>query len=264
MIDIHSHILPGLDDGPATLDGSLALASAAANAGTHIIVATPHIRGDHRFSPAAIAPATASLNEALEERGIPLLVLCGGELSISRAAELNTDTLRSLTLGESPSILVESPYTHLGSLLETTLFDLQVMGFRPVLAHPERSPSFQRDPRRLADLVRKGILCSITADSLTGRFGKSVRKFTLEMIRSGLVHNIASDAHDARGRRPDMGPALRELSSEFSRIAGYGAWLTEQVPAALLEGSSPPIRPRALPRRHGLLRGMGAAAPAKS
>src|SRR5438874_5472595 len=140
MIDIHCHILPGLDDGPPTLEESLALARAAAEGGTETIVATPHIRRDHPFEPEEVGPATARLNEALESEGIPLRVVPGGELSISRAAELDRDTLATVAIGGGPYMLVESPYTHLGGLLEETLFDLQVQGFHPILAHPERSP----------------------------------------------------------------------------------------------------------------------------
>ena len=244
MIDIHCHILPGLDDGPATLEESLALARAAAEGGTETIVATPHIRGDHPFDPAEVVPATARLNEALDRERIPLRVLPGGELSISRAAELDRETLASAALDGGPYILVESPYTHLGGLLEETLFDLQVQGFHPVLAHPERSPSFQKDSRRLIELVRKGILCSVTAGSVTGRFGKSVRQVTLDLIRGGVAHNVASDAHDLRSRHPALQPALTEIESRLMRIPGYGSWLTGEVPRAILSGRGVPPRPR--------------------
>jgi protein-tyrosine phosphatase len=244
MIDIHAHVLPGLDDGPRTMEQSIALARAVSDAGTAVVVATPHIRQDHRFPAERVAPAADELNACLGEAGIPLRVLPAGELSIAKAAEFDEAALTPLALGAGPYILVESPYTHLGGLLETTLFDLQVKGFRPVLAHPERSPSFQRDRHRLVELVRTGMLCSVTASSFTGRFGKTVRRNSLELLRSGMVHNIASDTHDLASRRPEIGPGLVVVASETKRTAGYGAWLTEEVPAAMLAGERIPARPR--------------------
>src|SRR5205807_2846803 len=190
--------------------------------------------------PEEVGPATASLNEALESERIPLRVVPGGELSISRAAELDRDTLATVAIGGGPYMLVESPYTHLGGLLEETLFDLQVQGFHPILAHPERSPSFQKDIDRLIALVRKGVLCSVTAGSVTGRFGKTVRNVTLELIRGGVAHNVASDAHDLHSRPPEMRPALAEIEARLSRLPGYADWLSTEVPRAVVGGRGLP------------------------
>jgi protein-tyrosine phosphatase len=233
MIDLHTHLLPGLDDGPGTIDDSIALARGASDAGTSVMVATPHIREDHPFSPREIAPAVSTLSHALESSGVSLDVVPGGEVSISTAMDLDDAMLRAVSLGGTSHILVESPYTFVGDLMETVLFDLQVKGYRPVLAHPERSPSFQRDIGRLTELVRKGVICSVTAGSITGHFGKRVR----------LVHNVASDAHDLVARRPDLRPGLHELETAVPSVATRSRWLVRDVPAAILADQEIPAPP---------------------
>ena len=110
---------------------------------------------------------------------------------------------------------MESPYTQAPSLLETVLFELQVRGFRPVLAHPERSMTFLHDRARLERLVEKGVVCSVTAMSVSGAFGTSIKAYTLRLFAAGVVHNIASDAHDATRRAPGFQRALAVLESEF-------------------------------------------------
>jgi protein-tyrosine phosphatase len=248
LIDIHTHVLPGLDDGPETADESLELARAAAESGTQVMVATPHVRSDYDFPLEEIARRTATLNRSLEDLEVPLRVVAGGEVSVARVAELDDAELRTVCLGDGPYILVESPYTTIGGLLETTLFGLQARGFTTVLAHPERSPSFQEEPQRLVNLVRKGALCSITSASISGVFGRAVRKYTLELFRGGLVHNVASDAHNVRRRPPDMGPGLRELRSALPRVTPQLDWLTGETPAAILAGRGVPARPKQAPR----------------
>jgi protein-tyrosine phosphatase len=113
-----------------------------------------------------------------------------------------------------------------------------------VLAHPERCPALHREPRLVGSLVRGGVLTSVTAGSLTGRFGGEVRRFARRLVEEGLVHNVASDAHDALRRRPTLGADLRE--------AGLGAlaeWLTQAVPAAILSGEEIPSRPKSATTR---------------
>jgi protein-tyrosine phosphatase len=248
LIDIHTHVLPGLDDGPETAEESIALARAAADAGTRVMVATPHVREDYIFPLEEIPRRAETLNSELVELGVPLRVVAGGEVSITRVAELDDAELMGVSLGEGPYILLESPYTTIGGLLENTVFALQARGFRAVLAHPERSPAFQEDPRRLVDLVRKGVLCSVTAASITGTFGRRVRRYTLELFRGGLVHNVASDTHNVARRPPDLGPGLREIRSDMPRLAPQLSWLTEDAPAAMLGGRGIPPRPQQAPR----------------
>jgi len=114
-----------------------------------------------------------------------------------------------------------------------------------VLAHPERSPLFQQEPERLARLVDAGLLCSLTAGSISGTFGSPVRRFSIELLREGLVHDLSSDAHDQRARPPGIGAALATAEDELPGISAQSEWLTELVPAAILAGEALPPRPPA-------------------
>ena len=252
MVDLHSHILPGLDDGAATIEQSLDLARVAEAAGIDTIVATPHIRDDHAFPLDLIEDRLGTLRAALREAQIAVQVVRGGEVSLSKLTELDDETLASLCIGEGPYLLVESPYTQAPSLLETVLFDLQVRGFRPVLAHPERSMTFLHDRARLERLVEEGVVCSVTAMSLTGGFGTAIRGYTLRLFTAGLVHSIASDAHDATRRAPGFQGALAVLESELDGAPGAAGWFTEETGRAIVEGRDLPAGPPILlPRPTG-------------
>jgi protein-tyrosine phosphatase len=247
LVDLHCHVLPALDDGPADLTASLALAERAARAGIDTIVATPHIREDYPFPPALVAERVAELNAELQRAGVPVRILTGGELAVSRVAELDDAELHSLCLGDGRCALVESPYTVVGGLLEQALFDLQLRGVRPLLAHPERSPSFIGDADRIAELVDRGIMCSITAASMEGRFGRTVRAFAVELYTRGLVHDVASDAHDAHKRPPDLLAGFESFEQDLPGALEQADWYTEHAPRALLAGQELPPRPRPVP-----------------
>jgi protein-tyrosine phosphatase len=250
LIDLHCHLLPGLDDGPATLDESLALARAASEKGIEAIVATPHIREDYPFDPAEIAPRARELEQALADAGIPLRVVQGAEVAITKVPDLDQSTLSTLCLGDSRYMLVESPYTYATTILEETVFDLQVQGFVPVLAHPERAPSFQQEPERLAGLVERGVLCSVTAASMIGTFGRTVQRFTALIFSKGFVHNVASDAHDPVRRPIDLRAGFGVIEREVPGLAAQAAWFTATVPAAITAGRELPPPPE-LARQRG-------------
>lgn len=248
MVDLHCHILPDLDDGPATMAGALDLARAAAATGMDTVVATPHIRDDHPFPLKLIDQRLGALRSALEGARIDIEVVAGGEVALSKLTELDDETLGKLCLGEGRHLLVESPFTQAPSLLESALFDLQLRGFRPLLAHPERSATFLGDRERLERLVERGIACSVTAMSVTGEFGGTVRDFTLGLFEAGLVHNIASDAHDAEHRAPGFEGTLAALTAAFeSDDTASFTWFTDDAPRALLvEGRDLPGGPPVL------------------
>jgi protein-tyrosine phosphatase len=254
VIDLHCHILPGVDDGPPTLEETLALARTQAHVGVRQVLATPHVTWDIPTTPEQVADGVIAVNAALRENGIEVEVLPGGEIAISRAADLDDGELRALGLGGGPWLLVESPLTPSAGRFDNALHHLQARGHRILLAHPERCPAFQREPERLASLVHAGMLTSITAGALVGRFGSTVERYAHELVRDGLVHNVASDAHDV-ARRP---PGLR---SELEQ-AGYGAhadWWCVEVPAAILSGSQIPYPPPAPLRQPKRKRGLRAA-----
>ncbi|MCW3065638.1 MAG: Protein-tyrosine-phosphatase [Solirubrobacterales bacterium] len=248
MIDLHSHVLPGLDDGPATLEGSLALARVAVAAGTTILAATPHVDRGFGVDPRAVPGAVAALRGALEEAGIALRIVPGGELAADRAGDLDDDALAAIRLAGGPYLLLECPLTVHAGPLETQVGALRLRGFDVLLAHPERSPALQRDPGRLRDLVAHDVLCSVTAGAFTGQFGRPARSLAQAMLREGLVHDIASDAHDERRRPPDLAAGLAAAGLDGAAGAAMAAYLTEHVPAAILAGEPIPARPEA-PRR---------------
>ncbi|MGN6371828.1 MAG: tyrosine-protein phosphatase [Solirubrobacteraceae bacterium] len=238
MIDLHCHILPGIDDGPSAISDSIALAKAAAAAGTRTIVATPHVSWRYPNESATIASLTAEVNEQLAKAGIPIEVRAGAEIAMTRASELDDDELTKLRLGGGPWLLLEPPFSPAITGFAAIVGELQGKGHRILLAHPERCPAFHRDPQALEALVNAGVLTSITAGSLVGRFGGQVRRFTTSLIERGWVHNIASDAHDAHGRPPGMASELAN-----AHLGDLAEWLTHAVPEAILAGTQIPPRP---------------------
>ncbi len=255
MIDLHSHILHGLDDGAEDLAASLALARAAVADGTRKMVATPHVDNKHEFDLEDIFPRVGELNAALAREEVALAVLPGAEIAIARLAELETGQLERLCLGGGTCLLVESPYSSTAPFLEDALFEAQVRGFMPVLAHPERSPVLQKDVDRARRLVERGILLSVDVGSLAGRFGSTVRSAAVELMREELVHNIASDAHDLTRRPPGFSEAFEDAEDELPGIGAQMGWYVDEAPAAILLGQPLPERPEPLrPRRSRLLR----------
>jgi protein-tyrosine phosphatase len=238
MIDLHCHILPGIDDGPPTIEGSVAIAAASAAGGVRTIVATPHVSWDYPNDAATIARLVDEVNERLAAEEIALTVRAGAELAFTRIADIPDEELRRLDLGGGGWLLVEPPFTPAVTGLENVIAGLRARGHQVLLAHPERCPAFHRDRDALVRLAASGVACSITAGSLVGRFGREVRRFTMGLVADGLVHNVASDAHDAVRRPPGMAAEL-----ETAGLDGLRAWSTEAVPQAILDGEPLPPRP---------------------
>ena len=149
MIDLHSHILPALDDGAGDLEVSLRMAQIAVDDGVQTMVATPHVNFDYPVEPDAVLSRVGELNVALARAGVPLAVLPGAEISMARAADMSDEELAAFALAGGRTVLIESPYVKEVAFAEQLLFDLELRGFRPLLAHPERSPMFQTDVERL-------------------------------------------------------------------------------------------------------------------
>ncbi|MDQ3719322.1 MAG: hypothetical protein M3350_00800 [Actinomycetota bacterium] len=254
MIDLHCHILPGLDDGPEDLETSLEMARVAVAEGIERVVATPHIDLVHGVVPEQIVEGVAEVNSALRSAGIPLSIIPGAEIALPRVGSLDDDELRALSPGRHQYLLVESPYSRATGLLEQVLFDLRIRGFHPILAHPERCPDFQQDTGRLEALVEQGVLCSVDSGSIVGQFGKRVQRFAIELFRGALVHNVASDAHDPVGRPPLLRTALESAERAVPGIAARAEWFTSSVPAAIVAGETIPHTPapanRARSSRH--------------
>jgi protein-tyrosine phosphatase len=253
VIDLHNHILPGLDDGPEALEGSLALARAAVAAGVRTIVATPHIDHIYEVSPGAVGAEVEALSAELAREGIGLELAAGGEVSLSRLNELDEEDRAAVQLGAGPFLMLEAPYVT-GLDFDLQAYRLRLQGQEVLLAHPERSPLFQREPDRLARLVDAGVLCSMSAGSIAGEFGRRVRAFAVRLLGDGLVHNISSDAHDHRRRPPDVRSRLQRAERALPGLSAQTPWLTEEAPAAILAGEELPPRPPAARRRRRGLR----------
>lgn len=255
LIDLHCHVLPGIDDGPEDLDAALQIARAAAAGGTGVIVATPHV--NHRFGAndaARIGAAVADLTRELAAAAIEIEVRAGAEIALTRAPELADDELAALRLGGGPYLLIECPHLPGTAGFQPLLEAIAEKGHRILLAHAERIPGFRADPSALEALVDAGMLVQITAASVSGRFGEPVRAFAEHLLHAGLVHNVASDAHAVERRGPGIAAHLEE--------AGWGTHVghfAHDVPRAILgDGPIPPMpAPPPLPqrrRRRGLLR----------
>jgi protein-tyrosine phosphatase len=236
VIDLHSHVLAGVDDGPDTLEGSLEILHAAGEDGIERIAATPHVRADYPTAPETMERLVAELNAA--SPGVE--VLTGGELDRAVAAELDDETLRRFGLGGNPGVLLlETPYVGWPLDLGDLVFRLRTRGFDVVLAHPERNPEVQMNPERLRALVDAGMLVQLTAASVDGRLGRRAAASARTLLDGGLAHMIASDAHAPAVRAAGMTSAAEAVGDE--RLA---RWLTRDVPAALVAGEVPPPRPR--------------------
>jgi protein-tyrosine phosphatase len=244
LIDLHSHVLPGIDDGPATMDGSLQILRAAHEDGIAKIAATPHVRDDWRTTPDAMEQLVAEVNRAARDAAIDVEVLSGGELDLEYLETLDSDELRRFGLGGNPGVLLlEFPYVGWPIGLRDLLFRLELRGFRAVIAHPERNAEVQAAPERLRELVSAGALVQVTAASLDGRLGGRTLACAQLLVRDQLAHLIASDAHAPSIRAVGMTAAREAVGDE--KLA---RWLTDDVPRALVEGTSLPPRPTA-PRR---------------
>jgi protein-tyrosine phosphatase len=246
MIDLHCHVLPGIDDGPATIEESVALARAAATAGTRTIVATPHVSWRYHNEPQTIARLVDELNARLSSERVDVEVRPGAELAMSRIPDTDGPQLAGLTLGGGGWLLVEPPFSPIVTGLDRIVLSLLADGHRVVLAHPERCPAFHRDPEALRALVTAGVLTSITAGSLVGRFGRDVRRFSLGLVEQGMVHNVASDAHDNARRPPGIAAEL-----DRAGLRPLAQWLTQAVPGAILAGAEIPPRPAFEPNGTG-------------
>ena len=248
MIDLHSHILPGLDDGARTLADSRELARAALEDGVRSIAATPHVRGDYPTSVEAMEAGVASVRRDFDEHGIEIEVLHGGEIALDRLGGLSREELERFTIGQSGRyLLVEFPYSGWPLDLEQRLFELRVAGLESLLAHPERNREVQADPARIEPLVAAGTLVQLTAASLDGRIGRSSQAAAESLLARGLAHVIASDAHTPEVREVGMAAAAASL-----RDQGLARWLVEDAPAAIAAGDRVPTRPARRKRRFGL------------
>ncbi|PZD97724.1 tyrosine protein phosphatase [Paenibacillus sambharensis] len=207
MIDIHTHILPCLDDGAQSLEEALRMAEFAASEGVYGMIATPHTRTSrYNSEPAQVREAVAVFNEALVSSRIPLTVYCGQEIRVNQPEDVLEDLNRGqlLTLHDSSYLLLElQPKFDVGAIQEL-IHELKLLELRPIIAHPERNPSIAANLELAAALESSGALLQINAPSVLGRNGFRSRRSAIQLCRRQLVHFIASDCHDHQVRMPGL------------------------------------------------------------
>jgi len=251
LIDLHSHILPGIDDGAQSLGDSLEIARSCVADGIEILAATPHVRDDYPTRAETMEQLVAELREALAAARIQLDLRSGGEIAVEWLERLRPEALQRFGLGGNPSyLLVEFPYYGWPLTLAERAFHLRLHSITVVLAHPERNGEVQGSPERLRGLVDGGALVQVTAASLDGRLGRRSEEAGHKLIERGLAHMIASDAHTTEVRGAGLAAAVKSVGdTEVAR------WLSYGVPRAILDGGSLPPRPeRTRRRRFGLFR----------
>ncbi len=237
MIDVHSHILPGVDDGAKTLDESLAMLRLAAENGTTDIVASPHSNHEYKFDPDVVALLVADLRHAI-----------GGAIRVHHGCDFHLsydniqDSLKNpakYAINNKNYVLVEFSDMLIPKTTDDVFYQMQSAGMIPVITHPERNMLLQQRLPKLVAWAESGCLLQVTGGSLLGRFGKQAKTFADRLLKDGLVHVVASDAHDTRHRPP----SLKEAYEYVSKMCGpaRAEALFHRNPAAILTGD--PIEP---------------------
>lgn len=243
MVDLHSHVLPGLDDGAADLEAALEICRAAAADGIEVLAGTPHVRHDHTTTADAMEAALAAVQPAAA--GI-VRVVGGGELDLDELGR-PAEELRRFGLGGNPAyLLVETPYVGWPLDFAERVFRLRAAGFTAVIAHPERNADVQENPALLDAPVAAGALVQLTAASLDGRGTKRADVCARTLLERRTAHLVASDAHAASVRAVGLSAAAAALEDE-----ALARWLTDGVPRAIVDGTRLPERPEParVPRR---------------
>ena len=231
MIDSHCHLLPGVDDGPATVDESVELAAAMVSQGVTHAFCTPHLSRQFPVSHERALAALRVLEAELERQNVGLTLTLAAEVTDVNAVTLDGPALRERSIG-GRYLVVELASSSTAAAAELLVRRLDTMGLRPVIAHPERVPSFGREPGAVDGLRALGGLVQVMASSLTGRWGESVEEVAWELLATGRADLVASDAHGAIRRRCHLDEA-RELVCDRMDDA-YWDELTLAAPRRLL------------------------------
>lgn len=243
MVDIHSHILHGLDDGAQTLDESLAMLKIAAAGGTTDIVATPHANTEFTFDPALVAERLAELS-AVAGRSIRIYPGCDFHLQYENIQDALGNPTK-YTINHKSYLLVEFSDLMIFNTTKDIFYQLRSAGMVPVVTHPERNLLLQKRFETISEWVAEGACLQVTAQSLLGRFGRRAKGFTEKLMNAGMVHFVASDAHGTMDRTPDLREAFDYVSNKYGpkraellfvvnpRAALYGERLPEiKIPDA--------------------------------
>ncbi|MFS3928301.1 tyrosine-protein phosphatase [Priestia flexa] len=223
MIDLHCHILPGIDDGSVHEEMSVEMAKRAVSQGIKKIVATPHHQNGRYFNTKqTIEQAVNTLNKRLQVENIPLTILPGQEIRIYGEILQDYHKGEILTLNNTGKyIFVEFPSSQVPRYAERLLYDIQSEGLIPIIVHPERNSRLIEEPKLLYEFVKKGALAQLTASSITGQFGKKIKNFSNQLLEANLIHFIASDSHDLKHRNFNMEQAVSLVQKEYGLDTVY-------------------------------------------
>jgi len=235
MVDIHHHLLPGLDDGSRDLETSVAMARMAVEDGITHVVCTPHASSNWTFNPSLVAERLASLRDALARENIPLTLGsgCDFHLSYDNIQDATAHPTK-YTINGHEYLLIELPDHGISPNLGNTLYDLRLAGMVPILTHPERNPTLQRNPALLEDWLRNGLLVQITTSSVLGQMGKQAEQMSRTLLTNRWVHFLATDAHNLEKRPPRMAAACEIVTKRHG--SGYADLLCKENPKAVFEG----------------------------
>lgn len=217
MIDLHCHILPGVDDGAKNWEMSLEMAQTAVDEGITHILATPHHMNRHWMNPKAeVLELVDELQTKIDQKNIPLTIFPGQEVRLHGEILENIQNDDICFIDEfNQYVLIEFPTPEIPVYTERLFYELQSAGITPVIVHPERNHAILKDPNLLYDFVSRDILAQVTAASYLGYFGKEIEKLSHQLIDANLVHFIASDAHNVTSRGFYMREAYEKLKKEF-------------------------------------------------
>ncbi|MDY6796313.1 MAG: CpsB/CapC family capsule biosynthesis tyrosine phosphatase [Actinomycetota bacterium] len=259
--DIHSHILPGFDDGASSDEEFLEMARVAVRGGTSTMAATPHYDLENlSFGPGEIADAVEKYNRLLAEKGLALVLTPGVEIRIN-AGLFNLakegDAMGELRLGgKGRYVLLDLPLVDIPVATPDILFQVQLCGVGPILAHPERNRYLVEHPSVIRELVERGVELQVNSGSLEGIYGKSARRTARRLLKEGTARLMASDAHSPRNRNPDLLVAARSLRALLDDEAVRT--ILEDNPNRVLSGEdlleTTGAGSRKQGSRHGLLR----------
>jgi protein-tyrosine phosphatase len=239
MIDIHHHLLWGMDDGASTLETSMAMAKMAAADGITHIVCSPHANGQYLYDPPVIAEKIAQLQQLLNRDGIAVNLGRGCDFHMSyeniQEAKANPTKFSINGLGY---LLVEVPDYGLPRGLTDIFYQLQLIGLTPILTHPERNPTLQNDRSRVTEWLQRGVLVQVTSGSVTGRMGKHAERMAHDLLANRWVHFLATDAHNTTSRGPRMAEAFEVVAKRYG--SDYAHLLCVSNPLAAFMGKPMP------------------------
>lgn len=239
MIDIHHHLLWGLDDGATSVETSLAMARMAADDGITHVVCTPHANAQYEYDPEGVAAQIAELQGLLDRENIALKLGRGCDFHLSfDNIELAQAEPARFSINGLGYLLVELPDYGLPTGLTEVFYQMQIAGMTPILTHPERNKTLQTDQSKLLEWMRGGLLIQVTAGSVVGRMGKRAEKMAHELLSNRWVHFLATDAHNTSSRPPLMHEAFEAVAKKYG--PDYAHLLCTSNPLAAFMGKPMP------------------------